>query len=87
MQSLANAAAKIAMTAAADVLALRGVTEPDIDALTYALRAQVKADIGQALNDAKEALEANMGAAAEATFAASMRISGIRAVETVYGKK
>ena len=53
--------------------------------LARMLMTEVLKDIPTAMDDAKEALDANMGQIAEATFSASMRLSGINAVKKIIG--
>lgn len=83
----ANLATNYAMSAAASYFAAKGrtATEEDAVALGDALADELTAAIPEALDDVKEALDAHMGEAAVATFAASMRLAGIRAAKKVIG--
>ncbi len=82
INQFASQAADTAMRAAADYVRRNGLTVTDYDQATAALRQVVKARLGQALDDARDALDAHMGAAiAQATFDASMRLAGIEAAK------
>jgi len=78
--ALARAAMEIAARGAAEYLRQHKL-KADPDALLSTLRSWVKAKLPEALHDAKEALDANMGAAAEQTFKASMVLAGIEAAK------
>ena len=86
IDSLASRSSEVAMVAAADAIRSRGITSPDFDALVSAIRSRAKDALSEAMADAKEALACNMGAAAEATWKASFRLAGIKAVADVYGE-
>lgn len=77
--------ADIAMKAAADAIRARKIASVDYQAITDALRARTSVALEEAMRDTKEALDAHMDAMAEATWAASFRLAGIRAVADVYG--
>ncbi len=84
MQSLdafAQIAADTAMRAAAEYIRVHGLKVLDYDAATACLKTYVKTRLLQALLDAREAFEAGMGAVAQQTFLASMRLAGIEAAK------
>jgi hypothetical protein len=85
IDSLGAAAAEIAMRAAADYITRKGLKVTDYVALTNALKRHAKAALHEAIKDAKEALDAGMGSAAEATFRLSMAKAGIDAAKEVLG--
>jgi len=77
---LGGVAAEAAMRSAAEYLLHHDLTaEPS--ALCACLRSWIKIKLDEALRDAKQALEAHMPGAAEATFLASMRLAGIEAAK------
>ena len=82
---IVSTAATIAMKAAVDYCARNGVelTPDRINALVDALRRHVKAAFDEAIQGAREAIEARMDVIASATFAASMRLAGIDAAKEV----
>lgn len=84
---LGTVAANATMTGAAEYIRSKNLSssQVDLDRLTDECRKAAKAALGQALADAKEALECGMGAAAEATFLASMKLAGIQAAKAVVG--
>jgi len=89
VDKLAAASAKVAMMAAAEALKVRGVVPDDLglmEKVLEALRARVKGAMEEALKDAKEAHDAGMTAVAEATWVATFRLAGIKAVEDVFPK-
>jgi hypothetical protein len=51
------------------------------DSFCESIKAMVKIRLPEALKDAKDAFDANMGACAEQTFIASMRLAGIEAAK------
>ena len=51
------------------------------DPIIEAIRKRLKADLPKALDDAREAIEANMAGYASATFLSSMRLAGIEAAK------
>ena len=81
IDALGTQAANMVMQGAVDVLRQRGLTTSDIDAdaLCSMLRERAKVAIHEALGEAREAFEANMGQVGVATFNASMRLAGVRA--------
>lgn len=80
MKQLIDAACRIAAKGAMEYLRVNHLTA-DNDALAACLKSWVKAKWDEAMRDAKEALEANMGQVAESTFAASMLQAGIEAAK------
>lgn len=84
---LTKRAADMAMLAVANYLRVHGVDVSTIDytRATTILKEELRDALPQALADAKEAIEARMPEAASATFAASMRLAGIRAGERIKG--
>lgn len=82
--ALANRAGEIAMRAAADYIRR---TAPganiDHDYAADRIRFHCSEAFPQALNDAKEAIEANMADVAVQTFAASIRLAGINAAREI----
>jgi len=81
LRTFAATAATIAMEAFRDYTAANNIDTDDIDRACELLRSNMRTGLGTALADAKEALDANMPQAAEATFAASMRLIGISAAK------
>lgn len=84
IDSLAGLGARTASVAAIDFLLVefpKTEIEDGLATLQDLLRVEVKAAIGPALADSRDALEANMSAAAEVTFVASMALAGIRAAK------
>jgi len=83
LDRFAATAAKISMTAAADVIRTSDVgklNDTDCGLLCDYIRAEVKERINEAFDDARAALDANMGSRiADATFTATMRLAGITA--------
>lgn len=79
--NLADAAVMIAARGAAEYIRKHWHGLPPQSDLLPLLKEEVKAAIPQALDDAKQALEAHMTEAAEQTFAASMVIAGIAAAK------
>jgi len=80
IDKLGTAASQTAMKAAAEYLRKHNLGA-DVDALCECIRAHMRAALPGALNDAKAALDANMGAVAERTFLASMALAGIEAAK------
>lgn len=82
---LGTMAAEAAMRAAAEYIRGRRVpiTDELVGKLTEILRAGLRAGLDDAMADAREAIDAGMGHAADATFMASMRLIGIRAAKCV----
>ncbi len=83
LAALARIAADTASRAAIDYLFPfhgKEVLEMNLDVLQAALRSEVKAALGPALDAAKA--DDALGAGAEATFVASMQLAGIRAAKT-----
>ena len=81
LDRFASASANHAMTAAAEYIRQHGLAVSDYEAACVVLRREVKAVLNEALDYAKAAMEAGMGAMAEATFIASMRLAGIAAAK------
>lgn len=82
IDTLVTAAADIAMRAAADYILQNGLRDSvDVDTLVVNLRANMKASLDAALNDARAAFECNMDQVAEATFRASMVLVGVQAAK------
>lgn len=79
IDTLATIAATTAMRATADYMRLNQVHVSDFQAATDVIREEIHATLGEALSDAKKALEAGMDRIAEATFKASMVQAGINA--------
>ena len=82
--ALGRSAVEIAANAAADYLRNKKVTGRsgiDTQKLLDIIRAQVKSHLDEALNDAKDALDANMSQVATATFKASMIQAGLAAAK------
>ena len=79
IDQLAVIAADAGMRAAADYLRLNNVAVTDFQAATEIIREEIRKAVEPALDDAKKALEANMGLIAETTFRASMVEAGIKA--------
>lgn len=79
LDQLAAIAADAGMRAAADYLRLNSVAVTDFQGATEVIREELRKAVGPALDDAKKALEANMGLIAETTFRASMVEAGIKA--------
>jgi hypothetical protein len=77
---LADVAVEIAARAAVAYLRQHNI-DADPRALEATLKSWVKIKLPEALRDAKQALEAGMGQAAEATFKASMALAGIEAAK------
>lgn len=83
VDALGTQAADTAMRACAEYLRLNNVTVTDYDTASTIIRRHVKAAVGPALDDAKEALEAGMGQVASATFLASMKLAGFAAAKEI----
>lgn len=79
-KQLIDAACRIAAKGAMEYLRVNHLTA-DNDVLSACLKSWVKAKWDEAMHDAKEALEANMGQVAESTFAAAMLQAGIEAAK------
>ena len=80
VESLGTIAAAVACRAAIEWCRVHGqLGNVDIDQLTEAVRFHARMALPDALEDAREALDAHMGAAAEQTFRASMALAGIAA--------
>ncbi len=78
--NLARTACEIAAQSAVSYIDQNNL-KVDTPTLSRVLAAEIKQDIITALDDAKEALDINMGQVAEATFRATMRLTGINAVK------
>ena len=78
---LVKIAAETAMQAAADYLR-NNDPKADLDLVIKQMRQLIAAGLDEALADANDAIDANMGHMAEATFLASIRLIGIRAAKT-----
>lgn len=81
LDRFANNAAETAMQAAAKYLQVHDVADVDAEAACKILREEMRKHWSDALDDARDALEANMFDIAEATFAASMRAIGVSAAK------
>ncbi len=84
--ALADRAVEMAMKSAAEYIRQNSTLPPDqihYGSAGEILREEVKAALSEALTDAREALDANMGDVAVHTFAASMRLAGIRAAKRI----
>ena len=79
-QDLIEVAIRITMAGAREYLKAHKLTA-DMTALAECCRSWMKIQLPVALADAKEALDANMGQVAEATFKASMFQAGIEAAK------
>jgi hypothetical protein len=84
---LALTAAKIMMRACADYVRANDIQNPDLDALTAALKARGGKALEQALADAKEAADLGMTQVAQDTFTATLVLAGIEAAQSVYPKQ
>jgi hypothetical protein len=80
MTDLANAAVTIATKAAGQYLKTHDLVA-DPATLDACLRSWCKIKIGEAIADAKAAIECNMPQVAESTFAATMSLAGIEAAK------
>lgn len=80
LQLLADIAVSDAALSARAYLAKNGLSATT-DALVECLCSHIKAAIPTAIHDAKEVLNVGMGAAAVATFRASMVAAGIKAAK------
>lgn len=86
IDTFARAAADIAMRAAIEYARehdLEVVALQHAESLCAAIRRHVQAAVGPALADARLALEAGMGWAAEQTFRASIALAGVEAAKEV----
>ena len=84
MNQFVQIAADTAMKSAVDYIMahdMRSKSLFDHATATWFIKKYVKFAIGPALNDAKEAIDANMGSLVEATFLTSMRLAGINAMK------
>lgn len=81
LDALASIAAETAMRAAATYLQTHNLKVLDYEAATHCLRSWVKSRLPGALDDARQAIEVNMGLAAEQTFRLSMAQAGIEAAK------
>lgn len=83
VDSFGTMAADLIMRGAIESLGSRARTlsSAQLDALVVAMRAEARTSLDGALADAKAALDCGMRQAAEATFAASMKLAGIRAAK------
>jgi hypothetical protein len=79
-QSLADVAISCVLAGAREYLAKHKLTATP-DALSACCRSWAKIKLGEALNDAKEAMACGMPQAAEMTFKASMVQAGIEAAK------
>lgn len=86
IDALGTKAANMMMVSAVNYVKKTGKTV-NTDLLVIALRDAAKDGIGQALDDAKEAIDAGMGAVADATFAASIALLGIKAAKVALGEQ
>ncbi len=81
MDNLINVAGETAMRGAAEYLAAHNLVSNDDKALCECIKSWIKINLPQALADAKEALDAGMEQAANATFLLSMKLAGIEAAK------
>lgn len=79
LDRLGEIAADAAMRGAAEWVRRHPDAPLNTEALTLALRAHARDALDDALAHAREALNAGMGAVAELSFLASMRLAGIAA--------
>ncbi len=88
IQALASVALRHALSGALAYFRKEGrmPTEAEAPALEAAFKEELDTTLPGALDDAKEALAANMTDVAVATFAASLRLAGIRAAKRVLGQ-
>lgn len=84
INGLSDIAIRCAVKGAQEFATQRGITLSS-DTLLESLRAEVKAAIDPAMDDAKAAFDLGMNQIGEATFAATMFQAGIRAVKAAYG--
>ena len=84
VDALGTKAAEYAMLGAAEYINQKGLRgSVDVDALIAALKRTAPAAADQALLDAREAFECGMTQVAMATFAATMKLVGIKAAQEV----
>lgn len=85
---LANQAIEAAATGLRHYLNNRGhkVADDQWGPLTDVLKRHVKEALGEALDDAKEAIRANMPQVAEATFRSSLVVAGANAGKEFFGE-
>ena len=82
VDTLGQKAAEAAMRGAAEYIRANNLrSNANLERITELIKLKAKAALPQALEDAKEALEANMGRLAEQTFMASMVLAGVNAVK------
>lgn len=85
VDKLGVAAADAAMRGCATYVRTNGLKVADLDRLVALLKVHAKAAVDAAMADAKNALEANMGAVAESTFVASFTLAGVTAAKEYFG--
>lgn len=82
---LVAAAARLSMTAAVQYCQRNGLdAKSRLDALLANLKVETAKGFREGMADARLALEANMGAVAETTFAASLMNAGVRAAKRTF---
>ena len=81
INKLGTIAAETAMQAAAEYIKANGLKVVDYEVACEALRYYTKSRLGQALEDAKQAIDCGMVDAATMTFKASMAMAGIEAAK------
>ncbi len=83
--TFSEAAGEAVMRGAASFVRVQGFTPTDeqYEALTAQMRIAAREALPKALEDAREALAANMDSVAAATFESSMRLAGIEAAKAV----
>jgi len=81
LDQLADAAIVSAAEGARQMLDANNMKLDGYGLLTEYLREEVKASIGEALDDAKAAIEAGRASWAEPTFRATMKAAGVRAAK------
>ena len=78
---LAAVAAETAMRGAATYFKSKGINVTDYGMASAILQRHTKARLPEALEDARQAIDANMGEVAEMTFRASMQLAGFDAAK------
>jgi len=84
VDSLGVLAGNTAMVGCANYIRANALKVADLDRLVAILKVHAKSAVDTAMADAKLALDANMGAAAEATFLASFTVAGIAAAKEYF---
>ena len=81
LDTLANAAAEMAMRGFAEYAQTYMIEIDDYEAATEVLRTHVKQSLPKALEDVRQAYESNMHQIGVSTFALSMRLAGFDAAK------